>query len=430
MTLYSYDITRSMQAPPMERGLSQARLDQYLLQTDKHIQALSQQHQQQQMPLLTIVEQDDDIAPINRLARYLQEHFSDLVVIGTGGSATNPKSLIELLAPNQRKMQIHFISNVDPFTTDYYAESLPLKTTAFLVISKSGGTIETVSTACYFISLLKQQLGMDAVKKQFFLLSGKQSSILRSLADEYQFSTTEHADIGGRFSALSSVGLIAAAAAGLDAAGFKQGAREVVHQTFNKPVTQSYVAQAAATGYGLLQNKFPILVTMPYLDKLESLAVWHRQTWAESLGKKGVHTTAIKALGTVDQHSQLQLYLDAYKDKQFLSIRFDSTRLGKKITSIPIKDPSFECLPELHFGDLLMAEQIATMQTLYQNGSPVREIVLNAIDEPTIGAVMMHLMLEIILIADLLQINAFDQPAVEESKRLARQILKEKQPVA
>jgi glucose-6-phosphate isomerase len=164
---------------------------------------------------------------------------------------------------------------------------------------------------------------------------------------------------------------------------------------------------------------------MPYADCLAPFAAWFVQLWAESLGKQGKGTTPIRALGTVDQHSQLQLYLAGPPDKMFTIVMGDTRDRGARYTHEALGDKSLDWLAGRTMGDLLDVSQRATADTLARNGRPVRVIKLGALDEFCLGALLMHFMLETIIAAELWQVDPFDQPAVEEGKVLARQYLKE-----
>jgi glucose-6-phosphate isomerase len=165
---------------------------------------------------------------------------------------------------------------------------------------------------------------------------------------------------------------------------------------------------------------------MPYLDRLERFAMWYRQLWAESLGKEGKGTTPIRALGPVDQHSQLQLYLDGPKDKLFTIVMGPAAGAGPRITARATgDDPELSYLKGRTIGDLVEAEQRATAETLIQNGRPTRIIRIGRVDEAVMGGLFMHFMLETMIAAHLMEIDAFDQPAVEQGKVLTRQYLKE-----
>ena len=164
---------------------------------------------------------------------------------------------------------------------------------------------------------------------------------------------------------------------------------------------------------------------MPYADALAPFGAWFRQLWAESLGKDGQGTTPITALGAVDQHSQLQLYLGGPPDKMFTVIMGDARDRGPRYSKDDLADKSLEWLAGRTMGDLLDVSQRATADTLARNGRPVRVIKLGPLDEYVLGALLMHFMLETIIAAELWQVDPFDQPAVEEGKILARQYLKD-----
>jgi glucose-6-phosphate isomerase len=171
------------------------------------------------------------------------------------------------------------------------------------------------------------------------------------------------------------------------------------------------------------ENNINTIVLMPYLDRLNCFGSWFRQLWAESLGKNGQGTTPIRALGTVDQHSQLQLYLDGPKDKLITLIIANQKNKGGLIPKDLANDPELEFIANKRMGDLMAAEQRATAATLIKNNCPTRIIEINSLDEKTLGSLLMHFMLETIIAADLMGLNAFDQPAVEESKEMVKHYL-------
>ncbi|RMD64253.1 MAG: glucose-6-phosphate isomerase, partial [Alphaproteobacteria bacterium] len=162
--------------------------------------------------------------------------------------------------------------------------------------------------------------------------------------------------------------------------------------------------------------------------RLASFGLWYRQLWAESLGKDGTGTTPIRALGTADHHSQLQLYLDGPRDKMFTLILPSCAGTGPVMEQGPGMAVDAGVLSGRPIGDLLDAAARATAETLASNGRPVRRIRPARIDEANLGAMMMHFMIETIIAADLLGVNAFDQPAVEQGKVLTRRFLGEAAP--
>jgi glucose-6-phosphate isomerase len=184
-------------------------------------------------------------------------------------------------------------------------------------------------------------------------------------------------------------------------------------------------AVGAALSVGLARERgIGTTVLMPYCDRLGYFGFWYRQLWAESLGKGGNGTTPVRAMGTVDQHSQLQLYLGGPADKMFTVLILDTVGKGKPIAPASLGgDKSLAYLENQSLGDLLLAEAEATAVTLVKNGRPTRIMRIATLDERVMGALMMHYMLETMFAAHLLGVDAFDQPAVEEGKILTRQYL-------
>ena len=169
-------------------------------------------------------------------------------------------------------------------------------------------------------------------------------------------------------------------------------------------------------------------VLMTYEDRLAPFGLWYRQLWAESLGKDGTGTTPVRATGTSDHHSQLQLYLAGPRDKMFTLVMPGCRGHGPRMDAGLAEEAGTDSLAGRAMGDLLDAAARATAETLARNGRPVRLMRLNAVDEASLGALLMHFMLETIIAADLLGVNAFDQPAVEEGKLLTREYLREAAP--
>jgi len=258
-------------------------------------------------------------------------------------------------------------------------------------------------------------------------------SPLRRLAVRYGLKVLDHdPKIGGRYAALSLVGLLPAMIAGLDAAAIREGAAGVLEAALEQddpalvpPATGAAVNVALLREHGVSQT-----VLVPYSDRLEPFSRWFRQLWAESLGKGGQGTTPIPALGAVDQHSQLQLWLDGPADKLFTFVMVDRRHAGARIEpeqaeDLLAPDGPLGWLAGRSMGDLMEAEQRATADTLTAAGRPVRILSVKSVDLEALGALMMHYMLETMIAAHLLGVDPFDQPAVEEGKVLARRYLQE-----
>jgi glucose-6-phosphate isomerase len=323
-----------------------------------------------------------------------------------------------------------FMDNVDPATYAELLARLPLDRTGFIAISKSGGTPETLVQLVAVLEGLAAKSDKAALGRQIIAITETTDNPLRRLVARLGGTILEHdPNIGGRYSALSVVGMLPALIAGLDCAAIREGAASVLDPALaaNDP-TNLAPAVGAALSVGLARERgLNITVLMPYVDRLNTFAFWYRQIWAESLGKEGFGTTPAIALGTVDQHSQVQLYLGGPADKLFTVLIQDTAGQGALLSAAALGgDTALAYLSGHTMGDLLLAEADATAATFVKNGRPTRVIRVAKVDERTMGALMMHYILETIFAAELWGIDAFDQPAVEESKVLTRQYLSQR----
>lgn len=360
----------------------------------------------------------DDLADIDAIAAEIADHYSDLVIVGMGGSSLSAEVLAHLRAPGGPRL--HIVDNIDPFSLSRLVEALPWTRTMFLVISKSGNTVETHAQMAIFLREAKAR-GAD-IAKQFIVITILNENPLHRLALEHGMRALEHApDMCGRFSILSSVGLIPAAAIGVDVRALRAGALEVLNQNFRGEMP--FAADAAALHMALMEKDIGMHVLMHYCDRLGGLATWVRQNWSESLGKAGKGTLPVPSRGATDQHSQLQLYLEGPRDKWFTALVVENHGAGESIGFEDSSDERLAYLAGHTLGDLVMAEQRATNETLVAAGCPLRTLDCPVMDAETLGALIMHFTLEVVFTAQLLGVNAFDQPAVETSKRLALQYL-------
>jgi glucose-6-phosphate isomerase len=222
---------------------------------------------------------------------------------------------------------------------------------------------------------------------------------------------------------LSNVGLLPAAVLGLDIAAVRNGAAAALAPVLaKKKPAEVPSALGAALAVALADTK-PISVLMAYCDRLERFTRWYVQLWAESLGKDGKGLTPLAALGPVDQHSQVQLYIGGPRDKLFTVVTVGAAGLGPRMDGELAKLAGEPGFAGKTIGDLAAAEGRATAETLANNGCPVRTLHLARLDEASLGELLMHFMLETIIAAHLLGVDAFGQPAVEEGKVLAKKYL-------
>ncbi len=366
------------------------------------------------VPIFALPSRTDDLAEIESVAIHIAEHFTDLVVVGMGGSSLCGEALSYLRQPGG--VNLHFVDNIDPHTLAVLMGTLSWKTSAFLIISKSGNTVETLALMAALLSEAKKH--SLQITKHFFVITISNDNPLHRLAREQSMRVVAHdADLGGRFSALSCVGLIPAAAVGVDIRALRNGANIVLAENLVGGATPA--ASAAALHMAIMDKNIRINTLMHYSDRFGGLVAWYRQCWSESLGKHGKGTLPVRSRGVTDQHGQLQLYLEGPKDKFFTALVVDSSGQGASIAMTESNDQRFAHLIGHRLGDLALAEQQATNDTLVKAGCPVRTIICPLLDETTFGALLMHFMLEVIFTAHLLGVNAFDQPAVEQGKRLA-----------
>ncbi|MCA0369576.1 MAG: glucose-6-phosphate isomerase [Proteobacteria bacterium] len=379
------------------------------------------------LPALSCVMREDDLEDFGHLARHLAG-FEHLVLLGTGGSSLGAKSLLELVRPplGYKGKSFHFVENVDPHTlASLRAYPQPSKT-GYLVISKSGTTAETLAQFLCVLDALRLSVGDGHVRDHVLVITQNDDTPLRALANKYDIPVCDHPkDIGGRFSVFSCVGMIPALLMGVDVSGVRNGARSVLERLRVEKATHA-AATGAAACVALAQEGKGVHVMMPYSDRLAVFSKWWVQLWAESLGKEGQGTFPVAALGTVDQHSQLQLFLEGAPLGAYTLLLTNPQGRGDAFNVADLSlDPRLSYFSSRTVGDLLAAEQEATLMCLRSAKRPVRTLCMDDVTPQTLGALMMHAFLEVILAAELMGIDAFSQPAVEEGKILTRQFMQE-----
>jgi len=294
------------------------------------------------------------------------------------------------------------------------------------VISKSGGTAETIAQMLACFSNVLTLVGEEEIKNYFTVIVQPGKSFLHDYAEKWRLPVHYHdANLGGRFSVFSVVGLLPAMIIGLDIVALRNGAEQVLKATMNaKHVCEIPPAMGAIASYELQEkNNININVLMPYECRLDRFSNWYKQLWAESLGKNGKGTTPFTALGPMDQHSQLQLFLDGPNDKYFTVITSSTKGAGPTIDSMLIEDDNYEYMSGATIGDLVEAEANSTIEALGERGKPIRHIKVREINERTLGALVMHFMLETIISAELFGVDPYNQPSVEYGKNLTKEYL-------
>lgn len=418
-------------------GVSAGTLKSALQRAENALDWLRARHADRSLPLLRLPNAHGDLETIRNAARQLADRATDIVILGTGGSSLGGQTLAQLagfaipgVGALRAPPHLHFIDNLDPDSFGTMLAKLPHATTRFVAISKSGGTAETLMQTIAALSAVMGQGLQTRIPDIFLGISepakpGKANG-LRDLLGKYRVPMLDHdTGVGGRYSALTNVGLLPAAMLGLDIAAIREGAGLALAPVLSKkPVTQVPAAIGAALSVALAESKGKsISALMAYCDRLQRFTHWYVQLWAESLGKDGKGTTPLAALGPVDQHSQLQLFIGGPRDKLFTVVTVDGAGLGPRIDGELAKLAGEAGFGGKTIGDLVAAEGRATSETLAKNGCPVRTIHIGKLNEESLGELMMHFMLETIIAAHLLGIDAFDQPAVEQGKVLAKSYL-------
>jgi len=374
----------------------------------------------------------------NRLlqtAKAIRDRFDAFVVLGIGGSALGPIALQQALnhlhyneLPREQRggPKLYVEDNVDPERMRALLDVVDLPNTIFNVITKSGSTSETMSQFMIITRLLKYKFG-DKWKRHIILTTDKKSGNLIKIAHEEGLQAYYiPSGVGGRFSELSPVGLLPAAVCGIDIFELLAGA-DAMRQRYlaETDPKKNIAAMAALLAYLAMEKKGKnIQVVMPYADSLKYFADWYAQLWGESLGKKATlrgktvyaGQTPVKSLGVTDQHSQVQLYTEGPFDKVITLIGVDSYRSEVVIPDEYMQFPNVAFLAGHTMNELISKEMDATEYALTKAGKLNQRITLPEVNPYTIGQLIYLFELQTALVGEMLNINAFDQPGVEEGK--------------
>ncbi|MBU1019419.1 MAG: glucose-6-phosphate isomerase [Patescibacteria group bacterium] len=366
-------------------------------------------------PFIDTALDQDLIKKLKTLAKDYKK-FKKIIVLGIGGSSLGGIALIRALYTPLKHMEkdathFFFLDQIDPDLISHLESNIDLKNTHFIVISKSGGTIETVSLYKYFLGKIKNQ--KLKTEDHFTFVTNQKSGFLLEEAQKQGIKTLSVPEnLSGRFSVLSNVGLLPAAIAKLDIEAIQKGAKEAF-EDFKKS-SSSLALTLAANQYALNKQNKSINVIFPYSYRLNRFADWYIQLMAESLGKKrAVGPTPIRAIGPTDQHSQLQLFMEGPRNKQILFLEVGKTHHEAKIPG-----------EKYTLGDLMLAEKKGTEQALEKASVPSQTLHIPYIDAEAIGELIMTLELQIALLAKMYGVNTYNQPGVEAGKKITKGLLK------
>ncbi len=361
--------------------------------------------------------------------------FDSVAVIGIGGSALGAQALRASLAHlylnelDKKKRagacRTYFFDNVDPFEITSLGDVMDIKKTLFVVISKSGGTTETNANYAILLERLKKTVGKK-FREHIVAITDPAKGVLRKISAQEDLATFPvPSNVGGRFSVLSAVGLLPAAFMGIDIAGLLRGARAGLERYYGKPLMENAPLLSAAFHYLFDTRRGKrISVLMPYTRKLFLFSDWYRQLWAESLGKNtNIHgaptvagLTPVPALGTIDQHSQAQLYLEGPNDKVITFLKLENFGRDVKIPDFYRGNPELDYISRKSLRALNGFEESATELALKMASRPSASIILPRLDSATVGEFIMFMELQTAYAGYLYDINPYDQPAVEQGK--------------
>jgi glucose-6-phosphate isomerase len=424
------------------RGIDPAKLDALADRFRAAHEDATRRREAGELGFYALADGGETVDAIQQFAEGAGQAFSNVVVLGIGGSALGTTALRTALKhPLWNELddearefypRLYVLDNIDPATFGAFLDHIDIRKTLFNVVSKSGGTAETMSQFLVIRERLREQLG-EGYTRHLLLTTDPEKGVLRALAKEEDIATLPvPANVGGRFSVLSAVGLLPAAMVGIDIRALLEGAREMAERCDTPELKRNPAGIFAALQY-LADTELDanVHVMMPYSDRLRDVADWFRQLWAESLGKQKTRggdevfagPTPVKALGATDQHSQVQLYIEGPFDK---TITFLSELEGGDDVQIPgayAHHAELAYLGGHSMGELLRTEMLATEAALTQRGRMNMTLEVPRVDARSLGALFMLLQIATVYAGHLYGIDPMDQPGVELGKQLTYGIM-------
>jgi glucose-6-phosphate isomerase len=385
-------------------------------------------------PIIDAVFDDTPLGTIKTYIQTLPNTIETVVILGTGGSSLGARAIASWIGyhhnPLLNNLNINFIAhdNLDDLTFQTFLKRVDLTSTHFLIISKSGGTLETNAQFQALIECFKEKNKSELIQKNLTIITElhQNKNNLHKIANTYDITVLPHSTtIGGRYSVLTMTGLLPAYMIGFDCNQLLSGAKSVVNAVKNAThYTQALPCLGAASLiYAEQEHGKTTHIFAGYGDRFYEFATWIRQLWAESLGKNGKGGLFVPSIGPLDQHSQLQLYYGGPNDKtySFIECRNHKTpQLGFNFDN----SSAFNYLNTKTMQNVVDASCAGTIESLRSVSRPVRSFVIDDYTPSALGALMMHFIVETIFSSYILDVNPYDQPAVEDSKKRTQAILR------
>ncbi|MGE4214751.1 MAG: glucose-6-phosphate isomerase [Anaerotignaceae bacterium] len=379
--------------------------------------------------------QNEVVEDIIEYVNEIKDEIDAFVVLGIGGSALGPIAVQQAINhPYYNELtkerrggypKLYVADNVDPERLTYLFDTIDVTKCLFNCVSKSGSTSETMSQFMIIKEMLEEKLTKEEAAKHIVCTTDKENGNLIKIAKTEGYKTFFiPSGVGGRFSELTPVGLLPAAMCGIDIKAMLEGAAFMDELSKEEDIYKNPAYMYAILSYIAMEQGRNISVMMPYADSLKYISDWYAQLWAESLGKKFdvdgnvvfAGQTPVKALGVTDQHSQVQLYTEGPFDKIIVLLGVDKFKETITIPKIYGDIPSLGFLGGITQNQLIKTEQMATEYALLKGGKANMTITLPEVNEFTIGQLLYMFEVATAFAGELLNINAFDQPGVEEGK--------------
>jgi len=406
-------------------GIPKARLKSFCDSHQSSVQMIFRSKLKAGYAFLALPDADANLRKVKKYLKDQQKNaWKHIVLLGIGGSALGPIAVRDALTNEfERGCKLHVLDNIDPTYVSRFFSGLPMAKTLFVVISKSGTTTEPMS----LFALAKEKVLVKFpgnYQKHFVFITDPKGGLLRKIAKKEGIETFDiPPKIGGRFSVLSNVGLIPCGLAGMDITGLLTGARQMREALKRNKGYDNQALKLASIQYLLDKKKGKTMtVLMPYSNYLFRIGDWYRQLLSESIGKKkSAGPTPITALGTTDQHSQLQLYNDGPNNKFLIFMRVLKHIENPKLANVLPDELAF--LNGQKLGNIIDASYKGTAEALTKHKRPNLTIEVPKVDSRHLGALFMLFEFEVALLGLFYNVNAFDQPGVEYSKKITKQLL-------
>lgn len=354
------------------------------------------------------------------------QHKKYFIHIGIGGSALGPEMLLSALG-DQSGVEFIFINNIDPDDLCQKLEKINIKESLIYVVSKSGTTAETVAAMSILLNCLETAgIKEQEYKNYFVFCTDPEKGELRKLSRSWGIRTLSiPANVGGRFSVLTGVGLLPALFAGISASDLLEGAEDIQNHLSDQQIGKDFF-ELAYWIKDLHDKGVHQTVMMPYSSLLKDFSAWFVQLWAESLGKQGKGLTPIPSYGATDQHSQMQLFMEGPYDKVLFLIEVEKFQKDFSLKN-NLEAESFKNLSPFKLSELMKAELEGTLTALAENNRHVVHMKVPSLQSEYLGQLILFCECLTVMVGQLLEVDPFNQPGVEAGKKYANQWLKNHQ---